>query len=388
MNRIHRISGNELTLLQNGVTFFPQLCADIGAARQSVYLETYIFAADETGQLVAEALRHAAERGVAVRVMLDGFGSAELPGAFVDDLRKVGVEVQWFRREISPFTLRRSRMRRLRRMHRKLAVIDGKVAYVGGINIIHDIPADLNFNAPRLDYAVRIQGELVGEVEAAMQHLWEMVSWAAFRKRVKEKGWRLYRQKPHPDSNVQLLVRDNVRHRRDIERAYLKGIVGAKHEVIIANAYFLPGRMIIRALVHAARRGVRVVVVLQGKVEYRLQHYATLALYGRLLAAGVEIYEYHASYLHAKVAVVDGEWATVGSFNIDPFSLLLAREANLVVRDKDFAGDLRASLLASIQCDGRRVELARSNLLTRFFARMSYGLIRFVIGILGITKSH
>ncbi len=388
MNRPHRVSGNELTLLQNGAAFFPQLCADIDAARHSVYLETYILAADETGRMVAEALQRAAERGVTARLLLDGFGSAELSGAFVDNLRKFGVEVQWFRREISPFTLSRSRMRRLRRMHRKLAVIDGKVAFIGGINVIHDIPADLNFNAPRLDYAVRIQGELVGEVEAAVQHLWEMVSWAAFRKRVKEKGWRLYRQKPHPDSNVQLLLRDNIRHRRDIERAYLKGIVGAKHEVIIANAYFLPGHLFIRALVHAARRGVRVVVVLQGKVEYRLQHYATLALYGRLLAAGVEIYEYHASYLHAKVAVVDGEWATVGSFNIDPFSLLLAREANLVVRDKDFAGDLRSSLLASVQCDGRRVELARANLITRFFARMSYGLIRFIIGILGIAKRH
>jgi len=184
------------------------------------------------------------------------------------------------------------------------------------------------------------------------------------------------------------VLRDNVRHRRDIERAYLNAIAAAKHEVIVANAYFLPGRLFIRALVHAARRGVRVVVVLQGKVEYRLQHYATLALYGRLLAAGVEIYEYHASYLHAKVAVVDGEWATVGSFNIDPFSLLLAREANLVVRDKDFAGDLRNSLMDSVKRDGRRVELARSNLLTRFFARLSYGLIRFIIGVSGISKKH
>jgi cardiolipin synthase len=388
MNRPHRVSGNELTLLQNGAAFFPQLCADINAAKHSVYLETYIFAADETGQMVAEALKQAAERGVAVRLLLDGFGSAELPGAFVDNLRKFGVEVQWFRREISPFTLSRSRMRRLRRMHRKLVVIDGKVAFVGGINIIHDIPADFNFDAPRLDYAVRIQGELVGEVEAAMQHLWEMVSWAAFRKRVREKGWRLYRVKRHPDSDAHLVLRDNVRHRRDIERAYLNAIAAAKHEVIVANAYFLPGRLFIRALVHAARRGVRVVVVLQGKVEYRLQHYATLALYGRLLAAGVEIYEYHASYLHAKVAVVDGEWATVGSFNIDPFSLLLAREANLVVRDKDFAGDLRNSLMDSVKRDGRRVELARSNLLTRFFARLSYGLIRFIIGVSGISKKH
>lgn len=384
MNRIHRVSGNELALLQNGAAFFPQLCADIDAARHSVYLESYIFASDEVGHKVGLALQRAAERGVVVRVLLDGFGSAELPGSFVDDLRKAGVEVQWFRREISPFTLRRSRMRRLRRMHRKLAVMDGEVAFVGGINI----PAKLDFDAPRMDYAVRIHGELAGEVQAVMQRLWEMVSWAAFRKRVKEEGWRLYRIKQRPDSKVQLVLRDNVRHRRDIERAYLKAIAGAKHEVVIANAYFLPGRLFLRALIHAARRGVRVVVVVQGKVEYRLQHYATLALYGRLLGAGVEIYEYHASYLHAKVAVVDGEWATVGSFNIDPFSLLLAREANLAVNDAGFAGDLHGSLLDSIKRDGRRVKLVRSNLATRLLSHMSYGLIRFIIGVLGLSKRH
>ena len=388
MNRSHRVAGNELTLLRNGADFFPRLCADIDAAKHSVYLETYIFAADESGDLVAQALQRAAVRGVEVRVLLDGFGSADMPGWFVDELRKVGVEVQWFRREISPFTLRRDRMRRLRRMHRKMAAMDGEVAYVGGINIINDIPAELYLDAPRLDYAVRVQGELAAEAQAAMQRLWEMVSWAAFRKRIKADGWRLHRHKPDPDAPVQLVLRDNVRHRRDIERAYLRAIAAAKREVIIANAYFLPGRVFRRALVQAARRGVRVVLLLQGKVEYRLQHYATLALYGRLLGAGVEIYEYQPSFLHAKVAVVDGEWATVGSFNIDPFSLLLAREANLVVRDAGFAGALRSSLWNAIARDGRRVKLARANLLTRLLARMSYGLIRFIIGVLGLSRTH
>ena len=388
MNRIHLVAGNELTLLQNGATYFPQLCADIDAAKRSIYLESYILASDETGQLVAQAMQRAAKRGVRVRVLLDGFGSAELPPQFVEELHNAGVEVQWFRREISPFTLSRSRMRRLRRMHRKLAVIDGIVAFVGGINIISDIPDKPGFDAPRLDYAVRVQGELAAEVQAVMQRLWEMVCWAAFRKRIREEGWRSYRIRRQPDASMRLIVRDNIRHRRDIERAYLRAIAGAQHEVIIANAYFLPGRLFLRALVHAARRGVRVLLVLQGKVEYRLQHYATQALYGRLLASGVEIYEYHASYLHAKVAVVDGEWCTVGSFNIDPFSLLLAREANLVVRDAGFAGALRNSLLEAIGKDGRRVEIVHSNLFRHIVASMSYGFVRFLIGILGIARKH
>lgn len=281
MNRTRQIAGNELMLLKNGTSFFPQLCADIDAAKRSVQLETYIFAADATGKLVGEALRRAAARGVNVQLLLDGFGSAELPQYFVEELSGAGVEVQWFRREISPFTFRRDRMRRLRRMHRKLAVIDGEVAFVGGINIINDIPAELEMDAPRLDYTVRVRGELAGEVQAVMQRLWEMVSWVAFRKHIKNEGWRLRRIKSDPEAKVRLVLRDNVRHRRDIERAYLKAIAGARQEVIIANAYFLPGRLFRRALVHAARRGVRVVLVLQGKVEYRLQHYATLAQIGR-----------------------------------------------------------------------------------------------------------
>jgi cardiolipin synthase len=388
MNRVRRIAGNELMLLKNGTAFFPQLCADIDAAKRSVYLETYIFAADETGSLVARALQRAAARGLRVRVMLDGFGSAELPDSFVGELREAGVEVQWFRREISPFTFRRDRMRRLRRMHRKLAAMDGKVAFVGGINIINDIPAELDFDAPRLDYTVRIQGYLAGEVHTVMQRLWEMVSWAAFRKRVKAEGLRLRRKPKVEDAAVKLVLRDNVRYRRDIERAYMQAIGGAQREVIVANAYFLPGRLFRRTLMQAARRGVRVVLLLQGKVEYHLQHYATLALYERLIGAGVEIYEYQPSYLHAKVAVVDGEWATVGSFNIDPFSLLLAREANLVVRDAAFAGVLRSNLWNAIEHDARLVVLANRSLPMRWLARASYWMISFAIGVLGFSRKH
>lgn len=388
MSRTHRIGENELMLLRNGTEFFPQLCADIDAAHRSIYLETYILAGDETGRLVAKALQHAALRGVAVRVLLDGFGSAELPELFIDEMRKAGVEVQWFRREVSPFTLRRDRMRRLRRMHRKMAVMDGEIAFVGGINIINDLPEESDFDVPRLDYSVRIKGELADEVQAVMQRLWEMVSWAAFRKRIKVSGWHMRRYRSDPASKIQLVLRDNVRHRRDIERAYIRAIAGAQREVIIANAYFLPGRLFRRALIQASRRGVRIVLLLQGKVEYRLQHYATLALYDRLIGAGVEIYEYQPSFLHAKVAVVDGEWATVGSFNIDPFSLLLAREANLVIRDACFAGELRASLLLAIERDGQRVELAKRGLLMSLISRASYGLIRFVIGVLGVSKKH
>jgi cardiolipin synthase len=328
---------------------------------------------------------------VVVRVMLDGYGSAELPPAWLDELLAAKVEVLWFRREISPFTLRRSRMRRLRRLHRKLVVLDGEVAFVGGINIVNDISSREHFNSPRLDYAVRVQGAVAGEIHVAMRHLWGMVSWANFRRRGKElRRFVLARAKQTVAPGITLVLRDNLRHRHDIEDAYLDAFTGAKNEIIIANAYFLPGRPFRHALIQAAQRGVRVMLLLQGKVEYRVQHYATHALYDRLLAAGVEIYEYQPSYLHAKVAVIDGLWATVGSSNIDPFSLMLALEANLAVQDAGFAGDLRASLLAAIAGDAVRVGDAtgvRRNWIDRIVSRISYGIVRLLIGLLGYGRS-
>lgn len=389
MNGTFQVGKNKLSLLRNGTRYFPRLCADIDAARHTVYLETYIFAADETGRVLSQALQRAALRGVAVHLLLDGYGSSELPQVWVDELRAAGVDVQWFRREISPFTLRRNRMRRLRRMHRKMAVMDGEVAFIGGINIINDIPLDEDFDAPRLDYAVRVQGVLAHQVQEEMGQLWSIVKWATLRKRIDRLRMRmLHLHRQASTAAVQLLLRDNLRHRHDIEHAYLHAIEQAQREILIANAYFLPGRPLRQALKDAVQRGVRVRLLLQGRVEYRLQHYATLALYGQLLRAGVEIYEYRASYLHAKVGVVDGVWSTVGSSNLEPFSLLLAREANLVVRDAQFSGALRNSLLRAIRTSALRVEHLGMHPFSMLLARLSYGLIRLVLGALGIARKH
>ncbi|MDD4910714.1 MAG: cardiolipin synthase ClsB [Sideroxydans sp.] len=386
MNRTFKLRNNELTLLRNGTRYFPQLCEDIDRAKEFIFLETYIFAADETGRLVAQALQRAALRHVTVRLMLDGFGSAELPEHWIDSLREAGVEVQWFRRERGFFNLGRSRLRRL---HRKLAVIDGQLAFIGGINILNDIPEGQDFDAPRLDYTVRIKGAMAQQIEVEMRHLWATVQWATLRKRIRQIKSVL---QPVPVQEtrkaIELKVRDNLHHRRDIERAYLQAIAEAQHEIIIANAYFLPGRLLRRALNAAVKRGVRVVLLLQGRVEYRLQHYATLALYERLMHVGIEIYEYRDSYLHAKVGVIDGEWATVGSSNLDPFSLLLAREANLIVRDDEFAKSLRSNLMRTIKTAGERVEARHLRTVPLFLARMSYGVIRLIVGFLGLSKRH
>ncbi|TNC98488.1 MAG: putative cardiolipin synthase [Gallionellaceae bacterium] len=389
MNRTFQIGRNKLMLLQNGTRFFPQLCADIDAAQHYVYLETYIFAADETGRLVSQALQRAALRDLTVTLLIDGFGSAELPQAWIDELREAGVDVQWFRREISPFTLKPNRLRRLRRLHRKLAVIDGEIAFIGGINILNDIPDGADFDAPRLDYAVRVQGKAAIEVQEAMRRLWDVVKSASLRKRIGRLQSRLIGgSKKVSGAFIELLLRDNLRHRRDIEHAYLQAIASAQREIVIANAYFLPGREFRQALKDANRRGVRVVLLLQGKVEYIMQHYATLALYGKLLEAGIEVYEYRDSFLHAKVGVIDSEWATVGSSNLEPFSFFLAREANLVVRDEAFSKSLRTSLFRAIESGGVRVDTVDLNPLSLILARLSYGLIRLALGLLGLSKKQ
>ncbi len=380
MKDTFRVAGHQITLLQNGARYFPQLCADIDAAQHSVHIETYIFAADETGRMVMLALQRAAQRQIAVRLVLDGFGSAALPQEWIDDMRRAGIELEWFRREGGLFRLRRYRLRRL---HRKLAVIDGGIAYVGGINIINDIPEGADIDMPRLDFAVRVQGRVAHEVQDAMKRLWYSIRWVTLKKRIG--FWRARIADPdrtNPRSALSLLLRDNLRHRRDIEHAYLEAINHAEREIVLAHAYFLPGFALRRALRQAAQRGVRVVLLLQGRVEYRLQHYATQALYGQLLRAGVEIHEYRASYLHAKVAVVDAQWATVGSSNLDPFSLMLAREANLVVRDAPFARDLRKQLWRAINADARQVTQSNRPLLLSLFSHLSYGVIRLLLGLL------
>jgi cardiolipin synthase len=374
-------TGNAITLLRSGVEYFPALETAIHKAQREVYLETYIFADDQTGRRIADALARSVARGVNACVVVDGFGSRDLAGTLLDDMRMRGVEVLIFRPEVAKLIFRR---RRLRRLHRKIAVIDGSLAFIGGINIIDDVNTPKQI-PPRHDYAVRIEGPLLGDIYPVAIRLWRHLHWTSFRS---------LRPRPLPltlpagSMTAAFLVRDNVRHRRDIEEAYLKALEAAQDEIIIANAYFLPGKHFRHALMAAAARGVRVVLLLQGRVEYFLLHYATRALYGSLLAGGVEILEYRKSFLHAKVAVVDLEWSTVGSSNIDPFSLMLAREANVVIRDRTFARELRDSLHKAVE-EGAVPVGARwraRSLIDRMLTWTCYGMARFLMGLFGYAQ--
>jgi len=376
------VPGNRITLLRSGVEYFPALEAAIRAARREIYLESYLYEADETGWRITNALADAARRGVAVHVLVDGFGAKAMPPEMVQALARAGAERLVYRPEISPFRIRKYR---LRRMHRKLVAIDGAVAFVGGINVIDDLGPD-GRGPPRLDFAVRIEGPLLRPIQEALQRLWTRVAWVRLQRRRRAKHRVQVDDAPKGAQAAAFVVRDNFRHRSDIEDAYLAAIDAARDEILIANAYFFPGTRFRRALLRAAGRGVRVTLLLQGKIEYTLQHYASRALYGALLQSGVGIYEYHKSYLHAKVAVIDGHWATVGSSNIDPFSLLLAREANVVVEDRDFAAELRLALHAALE-DGSLVieggRWSRLPLWRRIPMWVSYAIGRFIMGMVG-----
>lgn len=374
-------SGNCIALLRTGAEYFPALEAAIDAAETEIRLETYIFEGDRTGHRIAAALMRAALRGIATHVLLDGFGSKDLDEALIEEMRLAGVHVLKYRPEISPWTLKRQRLRRL---HRKISVIDAGVAFVGGINVIDDMHTPRQV-PPRFDYAVRVEGPLLADIHRAVTKLWRLVSWTQLHQSAETQPTVTLRAAPCGSQRAALVIRDNLGHRNDIENAYLEAIAAARSEIVIACAYFFPGRTFRHALIDAAARGVRVVLLLQGRVEYLLLHYASRALYLQLLDAGVEIFEYHRSFLHAKVAVIDRRWATVGSSNIDPMSLLLAREANLLIDDADFACELRASLDTAIETGARPLQRAHwaqqsQSLSMRAMTWICYGLVRFLSG--------
>jgi cardiolipin synthase len=380
MNRY--TAGNSITLLRNGAEYFPVLLDAIAGALREVWLETYIFADDETGREVANALVAAARRGVSVRVLVDGWGARHyLTPALERRLVDGGVNLLKYRPEVAPWHFR---SHRLRRLHRKVCHVDARVAFVGGINVIDDMNTP-GHTPPRIDFAVCVRGPMLVPIVQNMQRVWAIVEMSQLR----NSDIPLFPdEEPAEDAGTQVAkftIRDNLRHRRDIERAYLAALRTARQEIVIATAYFFPGVRFRRALINAAARGVSVILLLQARVEYRLLHYAARALYGQLLAAGVGIQEYHRSFLHAKVAVVDGQWATVGSSNIDPYSFLMAREANVFVRDAAFANELRDVLVKMIEDGSQPVppqHWAQRSRFAKAVSWIAYGIVRVGMGML------
>ena len=395
----HFVGGNRVRLLCGGDELFPAMCEAIAAARESVWLATYIFHDDPAARCVVDTLRDAALRGVKVHVVVDGFGSKATLARVKGWLALPNVEFDVFR----PLDRWTAWLQpgQLRRLHQKLCVTDD-AAFVGGINLIDD-RLDLHHgsgDAPRLDFAVEVHGPLVAgvrrmaqaiAVRARLGHDWrnEVRLLAHSPEPVAQTLSLLRRMRGVPRTSppedapmdpvrAAFVVRDNLRRRRAIERSYIEAIRRARVRVDLACPYFYPGRAFRRTLRHAARRGVVVRLLLQGKADYRIAALAARVLYNELLAHGVRIFEYTPAFLHAKVAVVDDEWATVGSSNIDPLSLLLNLEANVVVRDGDFARELAAQLDRAFAAS---VEVKSAPLRTGWRRGLTHGFIAWCAGV-------
>lgn len=373
---------NEVTLLVNGEAFYPAVFEAIAQARQEVLVETFILFEDTVGHALQRALIAAARRGVRVSLTVDGWGSPEFSTGFIQALTRAGVQLHVFDPRPRVFGMR---LHLIHRLHRKIAVVDAQVAFVGGINYSED---HLFQSGPesKQDYAVRVEGPVVADIHADALNTIAPV--------LRRRGWRHWlqglrrsrRDAPgtatgfDPALPVAAFVkRDNGLHRDDIERCYRAAIRAARHEVIIANAYFFPGFRLLRELRRAARRGVRVQLILQGKPDMDYVRTAAQLLYRALVKDGVTIHEYCQRPLHGKVAVIDGEWVTVGSSNLDPLSLSLNLEANLMAHDPALAQTLRANLKA-LQANHCRVidakQVPKPNMWRYWLSALSYHVSR------------
>jgi len=350
------IGGNKFSLLENGEQFFTRVFEVIAAAQSEVLIETFILYEDKVGEALHAVLLEAARRGVQIDLTVDGFGSHKLSEEFVSALTSAGVRVHVF--DPAPKLFRR--INYFRRMHRKLLVVDGTRAFAGGINFAADHLADFGPGAKQ-DYAIEMLGPIVSYVRRFMRAAITegKIGRRWFHRRLAQPAI----ESISPTGNAQALFvwRDNCDHTNDIERQYRLAIRLARRRVVIANAYFFPGYTFLKELRKAAQRGVEVSLILQGNPDMPIVQTAAAMLYHHLLHGGVRIYEYRDRPLHGKVAVVDDEWATVGSSNLDPFSLSLNLEANVMILDREFNQALSASLQRLITYSCRQIEASDLN---------------------------
>jgi cardiolipin synthase len=327
--------GNRVRLLENGEEFFARTFEAISAAQQEVLLETFILFEDKVGLELHQRLLDAANRGVRVELVVDGYGSPTFSADFLARLVSAGVKFRVYDQHRPWLGVR---LNVFRRMHRKLLVVDRRLAFVGGINYSADHLADFGPTAKQ-DYAVELEGPAVADIHSFLE--------SAIASKGTGESWRPAKTVDMPavgDARVLFVPRDNGHRTDTIEREYRNAIRNAKHEVLIANAYFFPGYGFLRDLHHAARRGVKVSLIFQGEPDKQIALTAARTLYRHMLDAGVCIYEYCERPFHGKVALIDDDWTTVGSSNLDPLSLSLNLEANVFMRDPIFARELRQRL--------------------------------------------
>lgn len=361
---------NSVSVIRGGADYFDQLVAIAGDAKYSLHLQTYIYDEDETGRIVAEAFMAAARRGVQVYMLLDSYASQSLSSAFIARLQDAGVHFRYF----EPF-LHSKRFYFGRRMHHKIVVADATVCMVGGLNIsnrYNDMPG-----APAwLDWALLVHGDAAKEIEKVCVRIWNKKLFVA--KCATTSG---SFQQPHSGSSpVRISRNDWVNRHTGITDSYKELFADAAREVVIMTSYFWPPRALLRRMEVAARRGVKIKIILTGYADVPFAKYAERYLYNRLFRSGIQVYEYTRNVLHGKIAIRDNEWITVGSYNLNNISAFVSVELNLDVMDKAVATKLADAVQVIVEQDCTLITPkdfeASNNMLKMFFYYLSYRIIQ------------
>lgn len=353
---------NRVQLVRGGADYFNRAEVLIDSATHSVHFQTYIFDHDQTGRRVADALIRAAQRSVRVYLMLDGFASADLDPVLIHRMQESGIHFRWFQP-----VLKGKRFYVGRRMHHKVLVVDGLYSLVGGVNV-SDRYNDLPGQPAWLDWAIAITGEASMELFSRCVEMWSRVIWHKIGLQG-QFDWRLI-LKPDQETYARIRINDWVRNKNQISRSYLEMFHRAEHQITIMSSYFLPGHILRRNITGAARRGVRIRVILTSRSDVGLSKPAERFLYPWLLRRNIQIYEYKRSVLHGKMATYDRRWATIGSYNVNNISAYASVELNVDVHNDAFASSVEAALDRIIDQDCELITSSRYERRTSVFTRL------------------
>jgi cardiolipin synthase len=363
-------SVDNIVLVHSGEDYFLRLRNIISKAQNEIHIQSYIFENDTTGLEIAEALKEAANRKVKVYVLLDGYGSLKLPNNFLENLKQNGINIRFF----SPF-FSKNNFYIGRRLHHKVIVVDGKIAIIGGINIANKYCGS-NTEHPWLDYAVKIEGTSIG---APLQQLCKDIYLKKIRTNKEKIQCNFYNTN---ETSVKILRNDWLKQKNEICNSYINALQKANKEVIIVGSYFLPGRRLSNALKKAAKRGVKIKIILSGVSDLPIVMRATNYLYSSLLKQGIELFEWNKSVLHGKLAVADSKWATIGSFNLNHLSSYASIEMNAEINSEEFSKNLSVHLINVLnQCNNITLEthITRNGVFTKFINWLAYRLIRIAL---------
>ncbi len=335
------VGGNRVEILLNGEEIFPAKLALIRSARRTINYAQYVFEEGEPAKDVAEALAERCRAGIKVNVLLDAVGTLAMPSEFRDEMKNGGCRVEDFR-PLKPFSINRANYRN----HRRILVVDGLVGITGGAGTSGKWSGNGRQEGHWRDTDVLIEGPVVEQLQGAFAENWLEATGVAIggpeyfpRRRLQAKG----------DVDAQIVRSSPAGGSVAMYTMFLLAMASARHSIYITNPYFVPDDKMIETLIQARQRGVRVVLILPGAIDHNLVRQASRAELGRLLKAGIKVYEYKAALLHAKTMVIDSMWSTVGSTNLDRRSFELNEELNLVVYDRDIARRLELVFEADLQ---------------------------------------